>query len=382
MSVLRALPVPLAAIMMQQIARANRLFPIEIRELDRLIGSLRTPRSSDMESAVQRFASLRLSKDLLRVGWQRNPADFVDKMTAELWASSQINAFREAAKRLVAPRQGDEDHDAGHGPRCVVVVLDKELVSPAGPYSLFHKLRPLGTFFSGAADAYGREALRQWIAARTQTNPEKYAHWYLSGAKIEHELPATTVSFSYDGLRPTRTEVVAMFNRMRQGSFVGPDGLREVLLHITPEEMGLGSVEDDVLQMFMLDLFTAGSGTQLYATTFVQWAVREALRRAQPQTVVAQFTARSRAISMDERFSHPGLEPAPDFAGSLVDAEMGAYMSYVNLKRLPGSRNSSFLAWHEGCGQAVLVGPDMPEGAVSSSHIQMSRLLSMIDKGR
>jgi hypothetical protein len=378
MPLLLALPVPLAAIMMQQIARADRLFPVERRELDRLLKSLQAPRSSEMESAVQDFASLRLSMELRHLDWQRNPADFVDKMTAELWASSQISAFREAAKRLVPPRQEGEDHNPEHGPRCVVIALDKELRSPAGPELLFRKLRPHGAFFSVAADAHGTEALREWITARTQSNPERYAHWYLSGTTIDQDFPAPIVSFSYDGLRPTRTEVLAMFDRTRQSSFGGPDGLRQALLHVTPEDLGLGSVKDAVLKTFMLDLFTAGSGTQLYATAFVQWAVREALRRAQPQTVVAQFTARSKATSMDERLSHPKLEPAPDYAGSLVDAEMAAYMSYVNLKRLSGSKNASFLAWHEGYGQAVLVGPNIPEGTVSSSPIQMARMLSLM----
>ena len=103
MPLLLALPVPLAAIMMQQIARSDRLFPAERRELERLLQSLRAPRSSEMERAVQDFASLQLSKELRHADWQRDPAGFVDKMTAELWASNQINAFREAAKRLFLP---------------------------------------------------------------------------------------------------------------------------------------------------------------------------------------------------------------------------------------------------------------------------------------
>jgi len=84
---------------------------------------------------------------------------------------------------------------------------------------------------------------------------------------------------------------------------------------------------------------------------------------------------------MDERFSHSELEPPPDYAGSLVDAEMGACMSYLNLERLSGSRNASFLAWHEGYGQAVLIGPAMPAGTVSARPIQMDQLLSLMAQG-
>ena len=381
MPLLLALPVPLAAIMMQQIARADRLFPVERFELDRMLGSLQPPRSSEVEKAVHGFASLRLSKEIRHLDWRQDPAGFVDKMTAELWASNQINAFREAAKRLVPPTQEIEDKDSERKPRCVVIVLDKRLLCTPGPSILFNKLRPYGTFFPVAGDARGAEALRRWMMARTLTNPEPYAHWYLSGATVDQEYPDTIVSLSYEGLRTTRTQVLTMFNRARQNLSGGPDGLRQALLYVTPEEMGLGSMKDTVLRTFVLDLFTGGSGTQIYATTFVQWTVREALRRAQPQTVVAKFTPRSTATSMDARFSHPELEPPPDYAGSLIDAEMGAYMSYLNLERLPGSRNASFLVWHEGYGQALLIGPDMPAGTVSTPPVQMGQLLSLMAEG-
>ncbi len=44
-----------------------------------------------------------------------------------------------------------------------------------------------------------------------------------------------------------------------------------------------------MLNRFQLSLLTEGSGTQVFATTFVQWAAREALRRAQPLTVFTPF---------------------------------------------------------------------------------------------
>ena len=53
---------------------------------------------------------------------------------------------------------------------------------------------------------------------------------------------------------------------------------------------------DAMLTRFQLSLLTEGSGTQVFATTFVQWAAREALRRAQPITLLARFTPRSARI--------------------------------------------------------------------------------------
>ncbi|MEO8735998.1 MAG: hypothetical protein ABI380_05625 [Edaphobacter sp.] len=334
---------------------------------------------------MQGFASLRLSSELRHTDWQRDPANFIEKMTAELWESGQINEFRDAAKRLVLPALDDEEKNSR--PRCVVIVFDKHLRSSAATPILFPKLRRYGTIFPLAADPLGAETVRGWATTRARVIPETYAHWYLAGTTSDQPYPANVVSLSYAGLSPTRAKILTMFNRVRQGSSAsagmvrssgGPDGLHQALIHVTPEQMGLSSLADPVLRAFVSDLFINGSGTQLYSTTFVQWAVREALRRVQPQTVVAYFSARCRATSMDDRISHPELEPEPDYPGSLVDAEMGAYMSYLNLQRLPGSKTASFLAWHEGYGQAVLIGPGLPRDTVSGSPIQMGQLLSLM----
>jgi len=51
---------------------------------------------------------------------------------------------------------------------------------------------------------------------------------------------------------------------------------------------------DAVLNRFQLSVLTEGSGTQIYSTTFVQWAARELLRRAQPLTLLARFAPRLR----------------------------------------------------------------------------------------
>jgi hypothetical protein len=56
---------------------------------------------------------------------------------------------------------------------------------------------------------------------------------------------------------------------------------------------------------------------------------------------------------------------------------MGAYLSYVNLMRLPDAERASLLVWHEGYGQALLIGTDMPRGVESNSAITLQRLLAL-----
>ena len=79
---LEDLPVPLAAVMMHQVSRADRLFPVERRELDGTLKSLMAPRPKSTEQAVEMFATLRLSPELQRLDWRSDPAGFVERMTA------------------------------------------------------------------------------------------------------------------------------------------------------------------------------------------------------------------------------------------------------------------------------------------------------------
>ena len=80
---------------------------------------------------------------------------------------------------------------------------------------------------------------------------------------------------------------------------------------------------------------------------------------------------------MDWRISHPDREQAPDCPGSLIDAEMGAYLSYVNLMRFPDAERASLLVWHEGYGQALLIGNGLPRGVESNSAMTVKELLAL-----
>ncbi len=117
-----------------------------------------------------------------------------------------------------------------------------------------------------------------------------------------------------------------------------PEAFRTMLAQIKPEEAGLNAGGDEVLNRFQLSLLTEGSGTQVFSTTFVQWAAREALRRAQPLTMVARFAPRQREKQMNELLAEHQRPPELDPQGSLIDADMGAYYTWLNQQRLSGRR--------------------------------------------
>ena len=156
---------------------------------------------------------------------------------------------------------------------------------------------------------------------------------------------------------------------------MGPEGVVTMLAQMQPEELGLSG--NSVLNRFQVDLLTQGSGTQVFSTTFVQWAAREALRRAQPLTLLARFAPRQRERPMNELLA--GTFPSePDPHGALIDADMGGYYTWLNLQRLSEAEKSSFLIWFEGHSEAVAVGPSLERGAESTERLSLAQILKKI----
>jgi hypothetical protein len=158
---------------------------------------------------------------------------------------------------------------------------------------------------------------------------------------------------------------------------MGPEELRTHLARLVPSDVGLDKPGDEVLNRFQLKLLTEGSGTQIFSTTFAQWTAREALRRAQPLTVMVRFAPRQRQRPMNELLTAVRANAELDLAGSLVDADMGAYYNWINQQRLPGADQSAFLVWFEGHSQALAIGPSIPRGTVSTTVAYLSDLLAL-----
>jgi hypothetical protein len=149
-----------------------------------------------------------------------------------------------------------------------------------------------------------------------------------------------------------------------------------LLAQTRPEDLGLSKDGDPVVDRFKVKLLTEGSGTQVFSTSFAQWAARETLRRAHPTELIIRFAPRQRQRPMNELLG--GIAPDPQFdpMGSLFDGDMAAYYTFLNQQRLPGAEKSSFLVWFEGHNQALAVGPTTPRGTESSTQVDLKQVLS------
>jgi hypothetical protein len=149
------------------------------------------------------------------------------------------------------------------------------------------------------------------------------------------------------------------------------------MARLSPADLGIHSSGDEALNRFQVKIFTEGSGTQIFSTTFAQWTTREALRRAQPLTMLVRYAPRQRQKPMNEMLANIETNPELDPKGSLIDGDMAAYYHWINQQRMPGAERSSFLVWFEGHGQALAISPSLPRGTESKSALDLKHLLAV-----
>ena len=181
---------------------------------------------------------------------------------------------------------------------------------------------------------------------------------------------------SYQGLDSLRSALLRQIQREIQRPGMGPEELNHRLAGLKPSDLGM-DMADQAIGRFQLKVLTEGSGTQIFSTTFAQWTTREALRRAQPLTLLVRFAPRQSVRPMNELLSNSSTPPKLDPIGSLVDADMGAYYHWINQQRLPGADRSVFIAWFEGHQQAIAIAPTLPRGTESNSAIDLGELLRL-----
>lgn len=184
----------------------------------------------------------------------------------------------------------------------------------------------------------------------------------------------TTVS--YAALTPMRRMLLQVMHDARISGTVGPEDLRSLMLQLRPEQFAAAqTTQDEVLRHFELDLLTQGSGTQILSTTFVQWTAREVLRRARPHTLVLRYARRQQARPMNDLVLASATEEQLDPHGSMIDADMGTYYTWLNLTRLSGAERCRFVAYHEGGREAIAIAPAVSANTLSTQACTLQHIL-------
>ncbi len=380
LSTLQQLPLSFLPGLLRELIEYDFKFPAERKARERELEQISSLSADQRIAWFQGFAQIQLSAQLEEFDWAKAPAQFVERLSAHLWSTHQLDAFRQASTDYADRLRAAVPPEPPRVPRLGITIIGQGV--PSYDQAVFRKLRPHGAYFSRVKPEGGLRQLLDLVAVRAKAHPGPYEHWYIDGGEaVDHSEALTCVS--YNALEPARAALLRKMQTEIDRPGMGPEALRTLLAQMRPADLGMdreggSKPKDEVLERFEISLLTEGSGTQIFSTSFAQWAAREALRRAQPLTLLVRFAPRQRQKPMNELLSATDARPDLDFVGSLVDADMGAYYNWINQQRLPGAEQSSFLVWFEGHNQALGIGPSMPRGTESTSVADLGQVLAWI----
>jgi hypothetical protein len=371
---LRQLPLGFLPSLLREILSYSNAFPAERAGVEKELAALAGLDERQRTEWFHGFTQLSFPRELEDFDWVNRPVQFQEKQSAWLWSSHQLDAFRTAATEFGTRLQSAIPPATLPLQRLGIAIIGQGVASWDAP--LFRNLRRQGTWFTQIDPDNGVRILLDAAGRRARAHSEPYAHWYIDGGRPA-EYDAALTCLSWTGLEDLRSDLLKRMQREISRPGMGPEQMRTWLAQLTPGDLGVASTTDPVLGRFQVSLFTEGSGTQIFSTTFAQWTTREVLRRAQALTLVARYAPRQRQRPMNELLSGEGSAPELDPNGSLVDADTAAWYHWINQQRLAGYEHSAFIAWFEGHNQAVAIGPTLPRGVQSDSRIGLDRLLAL-----
>lgn len=163
---------------------------------------------------------------------------------------------------------------------------------------------------------------------------------------------STVTALSWTRLEPVRREFLNHLNRIRR-DLKSVDDTNEELRRLDIKRLsGEPLASRPQLLEFVRTLLLSGNGSLVFPNSFVQWGAAEALRRAQPQFLLAAFGMRqklkpfsSAVLFEDQNRSNPSADEN-DPAGSLIDGALLAEYVHLAAQGVPafGGRSATLLA--------------------------------------
>jgi hypothetical protein len=369
---LRQIPIALLPVFLVDLKAYDWKFPLEQREIEKRIAF-----AGENPSSLSGFKGIQVPPSLDNQERIKDPQLFLADMTSYLWSSLQMDAYRAAANRFVDSYSAAVEPALPVIPRLVMICIGRD--AQPGLYPLFQRLRKFGQVRTKVHSEGAADVLLTTLRERSNRHPMPYAHWYVDGGSPLPGFPSQDVTqIVYPELAPLNAQILARMKACIEAG-TGPEVLHTQLAELNQlAPSGDASVHDPRLKNFAVSLLTEGSGTQIFSTSFVQWTTREALRRAQPATILARFAPRQRQRSFNAMVAAAsnGTDLDPD--GSLIDADMAAYYAYLEMMRLPGSGNAALLVWFEGHSHAFVASRNIPAGTQSDSPTTVAELLSHV----
>ena len=147
---LRQLPLSFLPSLLRELIEYDFKFPAERKALEKELANLSSLSAEAITLWFQPFAQISLSSKLEQTDWVNAPAQFVEQLSAYLWTTQQLDAFRKAATDYANRLNTAVPTELPAIPRLGIAVIGQGVTSYNAP--LFRRLRAHG--------ASGREARR------------------------------------------------------------------------------------------------------------------------------------------------------------------------------------------------------------------------------
>ncbi|GEM_PF-2296557 len=152
--------------------------------------------------------------------------------------------------------------------------------------------------------------------------------------------PAGAVALSWNALEELRREFLSRLNNIRR-DLQSADQITEELRRLDLRRyLGPAINQRPRVREFLRAVLLSGNGSLVFNNSFVQWGTSEALRRAQPQAMIAGFGIRqklkpfSSVVLFEDQHAGNPVPDQDDPAGSLIDGAMLAQYVYLSAQGL------------------------------------------------
>src|SRR5208282_3632271 len=179
LTALQRLPLSFVPSLLREVIDYDFKFPAERKALERELAHLNSLSPEQTKDWFQGFTQIRLSSQLEQFDWVNAPAQFVEQLSAYLWTTHQLDAFRLAALAYAERLRAAVPPEEPAMPRLGITVIGQGVTAPEEP--LFRKLRPHGVYFSRVQPENGLKQILEVVAARAKSHPVVQGHWYIDG---------------------------------------------------------------------------------------------------------------------------------------------------------------------------------------------------------
>jgi len=388
--VLKRMPITFLPFANQQLREWEYLFPKERQSMERLlvfVDSLSTDQSSALfRNVVDLETKMEVRK------WKFSTSEQTIENASLLARSSYYQDWRSAVQAVFDAA----DHHAqasgsvqSAGNRLLLLNIPRPLpINAAEPWRRWQKAgRPIELDTSRTGDLQG--VLQRLLFSSPEQDGDPTASllrrvashagyetadtWVIDAERslvdlvLARSVPGSTgsepVLLSYARLDQYRQSFSREMNTMRK-DLTDADAVYDRLRKVDVKPWCTPEAESPAIREYLRTLYLSGNGAVIFGNSFVQWGSSEALRRARPRFLLANFGVRSKPKPFTgvAVFENPDqVNPLPsvdDLPGSAIDSQILALYIWLAAERYGEyQKGTACVCIAESLSQAYVVAP-------------------------